>query len=148
ARQSGYTWGQAQSLRQLGMAAQRLSDSDRAIELIEASLLVYARAHTMRGSDHARHDLGVIYLAKGDHRRAAVLLADSLDSYRAAGDRYSIARCLETLAGTALMPDTRIALAQAVEAARLLGSASALRGVIKLVVAPVEQPAIQRTIAA
>ena len=73
------------------------------------------------GVAHLLHNLGLVGLARGDTGRAAAQLHESLLACRELGDLGLAGRCLMALAGVAG------ATGQAVRAARLYGTAQALR---------------------
>jgi non-specific serine/threonine protein kinase len=148
ARSIGFIWGTSQALRQLGVILHRQGDTAQAIARLEESLAGFESLRANHGGNWALLDLGQAYLTAGDPSLAAARFRESLVRCHAGGDRYSIARCLEGLAGSAVAAGAQARGAWWDDAARLLGAAAALRQTINFAVAPVEQPALDRAVAA
>jgi predicted ATPase/DNA-binding CsgD family transcriptional regulator len=144
AQSMGFIWGTAYSLRQLGVILSRQGHTARAIALLEESGRGFERLRANHGRNFALIDLGQAHLAGDDPQHAAPCFAESLARCHVAGDRYSIARCLEGLAGvvTAVGPGRIDTWSDG--AARLLGATAALRETIGFSVSPVERPVVER----
>jgi DNA-binding CsgD family transcriptional regulator len=101
-----------------------------------------------RGRTWALLELGPVYLARGGQGRAAAAFVESLGHCYGAGDRARMARSLEGLVAVATRDGAGIAHGEAGEAARLLAAAEVLREVTGSPIAPSEQPAHERAMAA
>ena len=80
-------------------------------------------------------------LCQGNYGRAAALLEESLGLVRSLGDKRGIAECLEALASVAAHTG------HSERAARLLGTAQALREAIGAPIAPADYASYERTLA-
>jgi predicted ATPase/DNA-binding CsgD family transcriptional regulator len=148
ARSLKYIWGTAQALRQLGVILRHQGDVVGAIDLFEESLDGWTRARASRGRSWTLVDLGQAYLIQSDLPRAAARFSESLVLCQEAGDRYTLARCLEGLGEVAARVGTPRESIWSAMAAQLLGAAMALRATMRFLAAPAEQPGIDRAGAA
>ncbi|HET9224106.1 MAG TPA: tetratricopeptide repeat protein, partial [Roseiflexaceae bacterium] len=129
----------AYALDGIGMAAYKQGDLVRAAQHLEESLRLLRALDEKSGMALALHELGVIACAQGDQARAAVLLRDGLKLAWSIGDRRRAAFCLEGLAvGRSCRP---------LDAARLLGAASALREALGAPLPEAERPDYERALA-
>jgi predicted ATPase/DNA-binding XRE family transcriptional regulator len=130
----------AYALDGIGMAAYKQGDLARAAQQLEESLRLLRALDEKTGIALALHELGLIACAQGNQGRAAQLLRDGLALAWSIGDRRRAAFCLEGLAATwAHRP---------LDAARLLGTAAALREALGAPLPPAEQAGYERTFTA
>jgi predicted ATPase len=122
AREFGTTFGAAWSLRALGDAVRGQGDLRRARALLEESLALSRSEEHAWGIARTLASLGNVEYEAGDYARASRLYEESLElGGRQMGLNHTILVCLEGLA--------RVAVAQGrmERAARLFGTAAALR---------------------
>jgi predicted ATPase/DNA-binding CsgD family transcriptional regulator len=110
----------------LGILAYRQGDLDQAAALLEEAVNFYcqAGAEYAPGAAAALSDLALVTCDRGDHARAATLFAESLARWRQVGTKEGLADWLARVAVLA------VARGRAMEAARLLGAAEAVREAI------------------
>jgi predicted ATPase/DNA-binding CsgD family transcriptional regulator len=152
AQGSGDVRSTAFALAGLGELAMRQGRHERAVELLEESL----RLNRSRGDrwcvGTVLGSLGWVALVQHDYARMRANLGESLAIRLEIGDRGGIAWCLEKLAEAArVQGETATAFARIERyqaAARIFGAAAALRGPIKSVIDPVDQPGYEHNLAA
>jgi predicted ATPase len=127
------------SLLGLGLVAVHQGDLALAGQRLEKSLSVMKAVGDRRAIAIALHSLGRLALAQGDAARARQVFKESLVLRKKTGARRGIAETLESIAGAVEHPD---------RAARLFGSAAALREVIGAPVPLVERDDYDRRVAA
>jgi predicted ATPase/DNA-binding XRE family transcriptional regulator len=123
-RPLGDSLGLGQSLSNLGWARQALGDYQEATTLFSESLQVAQRLEWPGGAANAVSNLALMAVYRGEYPEATDLFVDSLSTLRELGDRLLIAESLEGLGAV------RGLQGKPVEAARLFGSAEALREAI------------------
>ncbi len=139
-RDLGDVEGIAWSLLSLGVAARYTGAMDRAGELLAESRLISERVGFREGVAWSLEQLGLLALARGE-ASGADLLRRSLEMHRELRDRWRMCSLLADLAVVECDDG------DAAKAAALLGAAQALREEIGTVVAPVERPEYDRTLA-
>jgi non-specific serine/threonine protein kinase len=127
-------------LRVLGDVESRQGNAARARELLEASLAHAREIGRWFAAWPASH-LADLLVEQHEYVRAGALLAEALTTYRDAGDRQGMARCLEGCARLAS------ATGRAAEAFRLGGASEALRATIGASLPPAEQSTLDRHLA-
>jgi non-specific serine/threonine protein kinase len=120
-RALGDAWGTAQVLNALGDLARSQGDTVGATARYEEALALLRREGLTGSVPSLLHNLGYLALRRGEVRRALHQFRESLALFRDQGDQRGIADCLEGLAGVLG------AMQQPERAARLLGTAEALR---------------------
>ncbi|HEX5414878.1 MAG TPA: tetratricopeptide repeat protein [Chloroflexota bacterium] len=141
-RELGDPRGVASWLANLGMIMLARGDDKRAKELGEESLVIRRSLGYKGGCAHSLAILGRIALQQGAYERATVCYKESLTLRQETGEKEGIATALEGLAAVAGMQG------QSVSAARLSGSAEALRTLLGAPLTPIDRPSYQQTIAA
>ena len=134
--------GVASVLSNLGDAALHQGDYTRATALLEESLTLSRRLGDRRSSAIALINLGDTARRRGDAVQARARYVESLTLSRAMGDKWLAAYNLE---GLAAVSHTR---GQAERAARLWGTAAALRETIGAPMAQTERDSYERGVAA
>lgn len=119
ARNSGDEWSLATVLTGLGDVSRARGDYARAGALYEESKILHQKLGT-EPRPSLLHNLAYIAYHQRDLARSAGLFEESLELYRAYGERRGMAECLVGLAGVAA------AARDGMRAARLLGAAEAL----------------------
>src|SRR5215204_3590247 len=143
ARRFGTTFGVAWSLRALGDAVRGQGDLRRARSLLEESLALSRSKEYAWGIARTLASLGNVACEAGEYTRASRLYEESLElGWRRMGLNHTILVCLEGLA--------RVAVAQGrmERAARLFGTAAALREDRGWPLPPVKRAEHDRTVAA
>jgi predicted ATPase/DNA-binding CsgD family transcriptional regulator len=125
------------ALRLLGDVEAHQGNAARARELFEASLAHAREIGRWFAAWPASH-LADLLVEQHDLARARSLLTQALTTYRDAGDRQGIARCLE---GCARLAST---MGRAAEAFRLAGAAAALRASIGAPLPRAERATLER----
>jgi tetratricopeptide (TPR) repeat protein len=140
-RELGDKRGIANSLVNLGFVAWEQRDNEGARALYEESLPIYRELGDKRGIANALNNLGLVAWEQNDLDEALALFKESLVRHRDLEDRQGLAECLEGLA--------RVAGSQgkAFRAARLWGSAQALRDAIGIGIAPGDLPEYEQNMA-
>jgi predicted ATPase/DNA-binding XRE family transcriptional regulator len=123
-RRVGDVRGLAQALSNLGWVTQEQHDYSRASAYLLESLDLAQRLAAARLRANNLSSLALLAWYTHDYARATDLFIESLAAFRELGDRRSLAESLEGLAGLAGAQNRPL------EAARLLGCASALRAAI------------------
>jgi tetratricopeptide (TPR) repeat protein len=141
-RRLGDRFGIAIALNNLGELAQVRGDVARAVPLFEECLALHRELRNTRGIAIALNNLGHVASTRGDVVRAAALYAESLSVAHAGGDRWEVAFCLEGIA-MVLCAQRRPELA-----ARLCGSAAALRAALGAPRPPASQAIYDHVMAA
>jgi non-specific serine/threonine protein kinase len=113
--------GVATSLSNLGEVARYRGDLDRATALHDESLSLFRDLGDTQGEATSIYNHGLVANDRGEHGRALVLHQESLVLFHAMGDMVGVAWSLEGLASVSL------ALGHPERAARLFGTAAALR---------------------
>jgi ATP/maltotriose-dependent transcriptional regulator MalT len=129
------------ALRVLGDVEARQGNAERARTLLEASL-AHGREVGRWLAAWPATNLGHLLIEQHDHPRARVLLREALISYRDAGDREGMARCLDGWARLAACGGL------AAHAVRLAGAAVALRSATGTALPVQERIAFERHTAA
>ena len=137
----GSKFDMSDSVTALGILARYKRDYDQARRLLGEQVAPFRRLTGFVDTDPLYH-LGLVALMQGDRARAATLLRESLQQRVAQGNTLGVARCLEGLAGVALVSG------QHERAARLFGAAEALRAVAGTPQWPIDQPGHARDVAA
>ena len=151
-REAGYTTHIAQNLAELGALAVRQGQYERATRLLEESLTMRRERGEKWGIATSLGSLGWVALRQRDFKRMRAMLKESLAVRLETGDQGGIAWCLEKLAeaaaleGRAARPPSRFEGFH--QAARLYGSAAALRASVKSVIDPADQPEYHRNLEA
>jgi predicted ATPase/class 3 adenylate cyclase len=120
-RELGDDYGRAVSLVNLCDAAWTTGAFDRAEDYGRQGLELFIGLHNEWGAAIARRSLAKVAHAKGNLPQAQSHLLTALEGSHAVGDRSSVVRCLEQLAGV------QVALASWLHGVRLAGAASRLR---------------------
>jgi predicted ATPase/class 3 adenylate cyclase len=141
-QKAGDEAGTAMALSGLGEVAVRRGEYQEATQLLEASLKFRRELGDKWGIAVSLGSLGWVAMCEQDYPRANAVLGESLSIRKEIGDKGGSAWCLERLAEVA---GEREFVDQAV---RIFGAALALRSSIGSVIDPVDQPKIQRTLAA
>jgi predicted ATPase/DNA-binding CsgD family transcriptional regulator len=129
-------------LNQLGDLARLAGDDDRAAELYQESLELWRELRGTPGIASALHKLGQVRRSTGDLTRAYGYLAESLTLQRELGNTQGIGECLAGLAGTVA------ATGQPERATRIFAASMALLTTIGVPLAPADQAALDRDMAA
>jgi len=148
ARSIGYAFYVTRLLKQLGVMAHHQGELTRAEALLEECVIGFRQMHSTRGLGWSLVDLGLVAVDRGHAEHAAACFEEGLVLCRDAGDLHSLARCFEGLAGAAVAPPDDGARTWLTFATQLLGAATALREMNRIPAAPVERPALERTMAA
>jgi tetratricopeptide (TPR) repeat protein len=131
----------AHCLHLLGNVAAAQGEYARAAKLLEESLVQWQTID----ADYGRHwillSLGLLVHRQGDVERARALMGESLQLCRQSGDRPSMAKCLDELAGVAATTG------QPARAVRLLAASDALRELIGAPRQPTDRTPYERTLA-
>jgi len=120
-RTLGDPWGTAMGLNMLGDLERSQGMNDSAAARYEEALLLLREQELMGTVPSLLHNLGHLALRAGTTRRALSLFRESLALFREQGDQRGVADALDGMAGVVA------AMRQPVRAARLLGTADALR---------------------
>src|SRR5262249_2941139 len=137
-----------------GRAALASGDYAGATADSEEGLRLFRSVGTPRGIGYALTNLGQVARAQGDRERSLMLLAEALALHAEQSDRGRIAELLEEMAGISVLggrhqshlsAPSRDAL---VRAARLMGTAEALREMIRAPLRPGERRDYDRDVAA
>jgi len=134
-------YGEAVVLNNLGSVAQCLGDYAEATRLYEASLVLARRLGDKMGIAATLNNLGEVALDQGRYDEVDGLHHESLVLCQEVGDLQGILICLERLAGVAG------ARGNGARAARLLGTAEALRESIGAQIHPSNLPTYERIVA-
>jgi DNA-binding CsgD family transcriptional regulator/Tfp pilus assembly protein PilF len=140
-RDLGDKWGIAQSLNNLGELAREQGDYEGARGLYETGLATLRELGIKGDIAGPLHNLGCVALNLGDYRRAHTYFSESLICYQEKGLKGGIAACLAGLAGVAG------AARQPERAARLFGTAEALRESIGLLLGHPDLADYERSLA-
>ena len=141
-REIGDRWLTAYVLTSLGGVAREQEDFARATTLLEESLAIWREAGTNHAIAIGYRELGHVALYQGLHDRAASLYRASLERLRDQAEHYETAWVLEEMAALAL------AEGRPRHAARILGTAEALRVSIGASISPVDRAVHDRTASA
>lgn len=134
ARQLGDDARAAGTLTNLGLVALKERDEGRATSFLEQGLALARNQGSTPVVAAALTNLGGVALHRGDHARARAQLEEGLTFFVNDGMRGGVAECLEGLATVAA------AEGQAKRAARLMGSADALREAMGITAEPGDSP--------
>ena len=129
-RELGDQRGLAYSLNLLGFVSLLQGEGSAAFPLIEESLTIHKALGNRQGIAYTSLNFGWFSLSQGDYVAARARYEESLAVMIELDDRWFIAACLEGLAMTAAQTSTEESLASALWAARLWGTAEALREAI------------------
>ena len=129
-RELGDQRGLAYSLNLLGFVSLLQGEGSAAFPLIEESLAIHKALGNRQGIAYTSLNFGWFSLSQGDYVAARARYEKSLAVMIELDDRWFIAACLEGLAMTAAQTSTEESLASALWAARLWGTAEALREAI------------------
>jgi non-specific serine/threonine protein kinase len=135
-------WGVGHALSYLGMVAHRRGDYVRARALLEESLALFRRMERRNAIAGVLTSLGEVTLYWGDVAGAQQAYAEGLVQCQELGQKRCIAACLAGLAAVAG------AQGDPERAARLFGSAEALREIIGAELQPVDRGEYDRLVAA
>ncbi|MDQ5853454.1 MAG: tetratricopeptide repeat protein, partial [Chloroflexota bacterium] len=135
--------GIAWALGNLGYVALAQGDYGRAGALFEQNQALARDLGNKAGVAFGFRTRGEVAHAEGDDHRAAQLFADGLTLYQEVGDKLGIAQSLERLAAVALNTEGGGA-----RAARLWGTAEALREAVGAPISPAKRTAYERDVAA
>jgi len=135
------TTGVATALVNLGLVALQQRDYERATTLLEKVLALERSLKDKRGIALTLINLGDVARYQADYSRARSSFVESLQLFRELGDREGIASALEGLAGVA------VAQGQSDRAARLCGTAEALREAIHAPLSPADRTHYDATLA-
>ncbi|MFL5591240.1 MAG: tetratricopeptide repeat protein [Ktedonobacteraceae bacterium] len=124
--------GLAYSLNLLGFVSLLQGEGAAACPLIEESLAIHKALGNRQGIAYTSLTFGWFSLSQGDYVAARARYEKSLAIMIELDDRWFIAACLEGLAMTAAQTSTGESLASALWAARLWGTAEALREAISV----------------
>src|SRR6266851_3622558 len=141
-RRLGEAVGLATALANLGWATQELGDYARATELFAESLALGQRLEDARSVANNLSNLALMALYSADYPKASDLFVDSLAAFSDLGDRRGMAESLEGLAGVAGVQG------RPEHAARLFGTAEALREAIGAPLLPHDHSRYATTLAA
>jgi non-specific serine/threonine protein kinase len=128
-------------LANLAIVTVARGDTERASELCEESLAIRKALGYKGGCAHTLAILGRIAVQRGDYEQARMCYRESLALRQETGEKEGIATVLEGLAAVAGMQE------QPVRAARLCGSAEALRTLLGAPLTPIDRLYYQRTVA-
>ena len=137
-RSLGDVEGTAWSLLSLGVVARYQGDLQRSGALLRESLELSESIGFREGIAWCQEQLGLLALAGGAAAEAEAQLRLSFAAHRELRDRWRMASVLEGLAATELAGRASHAT-RAARAARLLGTAQAMREAIGTVLAPCER---------
>ncbi|MCB0174323.1 MAG: tetratricopeptide repeat protein, partial [Anaerolineae bacterium] len=141
-RELGVQWAVGFALNNLAVAAYLEGDLPQALTLVNESITLYRAQQAEASLAEILVTLGHILRAQGQVAAAHAALIEALRLAQAVGPRLFVAAALEGLAGLASQPG------QSALAVRLLGAASALRERMGTPVRPVDQPDLERRLAA
>jgi predicted ATPase/DNA-binding SARP family transcriptional activator len=127
-------------LNNLGDVTRQRGDFDAARPLFEESLEICREIGYREGTALATVNLGLLAKVQGDLRAAWTLLQEGLRTYSESRLRFGIAFTLEDIAAL------RVAQGDIEMAARLWGTAEALREQMNAPLSPVERPARSRLV--
>ena len=142
-RETGDREGMADSLGTLGVVALSRGDYEAALSLMEEVLEIHApidSPRNRRGISISSCIQGNLALEEGEHGAAQALYVEALTLLRDLNDKWWISRCLDGMAGMA------VAREQPVRAARLFGSAAALREAMNAPRPPGLRPGYERNL--
>lgn len=140
-RALGVQWAIGFALNNLALAAYLEGDLSQALALASKSVSLYRAQQAEASLAEVLVTLGHILRAQGDVAAAHEALTEALRLAQTIGPRLFVAAALEGLASLAVQAG------QSALAARLLGAASALRARMGTPVRPIDQPAVERTLA-
>ena len=115
-------WELAMGLRVSGISLNQLGKYDKAQRDLEEALSLYRELQDSLGTAYALRNLGLVFLLRGSYTRTAELCRESLALAQKTGDRWSLAWAMEELAAV-----TALGTKQFIRAARIYGSATAMR---------------------
>jgi tetratricopeptide (TPR) repeat protein len=141
-RELGEKSATANTLVNLGEVARHLGDLAGAMARYEESLVLFRELGDMRWIAVSIHNLGLVAADRGDFARALALQRESLALFQELGDKQALPESLEKLA------DVFVAQQYPERAARLLGTAEALRVATHVPVPPVDQTDYERAVTA
>jgi predicted ATPase/transcriptional regulator with XRE-family HTH domain len=133
--------GIAASLTNLGVIALHQAQYAQAKTFLEEALAVNRHLGRKHSSAIVLLNLGDVARYQGDYPHASACLAESLALFWGQGDKECVAATLEGIAGVAA------AQGQVERAARLCGSADALRQAINAPLSPADRAHFERTLA-
>jgi non-specific serine/threonine protein kinase len=132
----------AATLSSLGEVARYRGDLDRAMALHDESFTMLRTLGDKQSIATSLYNRGLVAHDRGDHRRALALHQESLTLFHVLGDTVGVAWSLEGLAAVIGV------LGQPERAARLFGTASALRSALGAPLPPAAQAGHDRTLTA
>jgi hypothetical protein len=124
-----------------GLLAHYEGDTVRAAAVLEETAAVLRALQERTELAAALVALGNVKRAQGNVARAALLLAEGLELYWQTGDRLGVATALEGFAGLVVVEDAE-------RAARLFGTAEAMRAAIGAPLPPVDHRAYAQALSA
>ncbi len=130
------------SLHNLGEIARCQGDYTAARSLYEESLAIRRELGHKNSVGMLLHNLGHVALHQGDFRQAAAFFAEGLQVATELGSKQGIVRCIAGLAGVAGANGTPL------QAARLLGTAEAIREATGYVFDPADYAEYEHNLAA
>ena len=139
-RNLGDAHGTAETLNNLGVLARLRNDWETAAGYYEQSLLVFTELQDVQGRARVLMNLGEVRYEMGDYVGATDLCKEGLELFRELGSRWDIADVLEIMAAVAS------GRGDPEEAARLFGSAEALREHLKTPLPPSERESYEERV--
>jgi len=140
-RELGVQWATGFALNNLALAAYLAGDVAHAFSLVEEGVRLFRSLQADSSLAEVLITLGQIVRAQGDDVAAHTALTEALRLAWAVGPRLLVAAALEGLASVV------VAQGHAELAAQLLAAASALRAQMGAPVRPVDQAAVEQTLA-
>lgn len=141
-RENAPAWLHAIAITSLGEVERCAGNDKRATELFTEALAIFRAQFNEPGAAWTAHNLGHMALRAGDSYRAAELFAEALAVRRQNEYAHGVAAELAGLAGVARLDE------QYTRAARLLGAVDAVVASSRSVLAPPDQAAFDRDVAA
>lgn len=123
-----------------GLLAYYEGDVKRAATLLETTMALARESQYKPDLARLLVTLGRVMRALGENARAAALLSEGLGLFREMNSKFGIATALEGFAGLVLSENAE-------HAARLFGTAEAIRAAISAPLPPVDCPAYERDVA-
>ncbi len=140
-RELGVQWAIGFALNNLALAASLEGDLTHALSLVEKGGRLFRSMQADSSLAEVLITQGRIVRAQGDDQAAYTALTEAVQLALAVGPRLLVAAALEGIAGVVAAQN------QAELAARLLGAAAALRAQMSTPVRPVDERAVNQTLA-
>ncbi|MBV9231360.1 MAG: tetratricopeptide repeat protein [Chloroflexi bacterium] len=134
--------GMANFLSLSGWVTLNQGDAVRARMLLEESMILYRQVGAKQGIAMSLSLLGKIVASQRDYTAACAFYQESLTLYREMGDKQNMPSCLEGLASVVAAQETLV------WAARLWGTAEALREAVGRPLPPVDRALYDASVAA